>query len=77
MSGNFYEDVDQLAESLIDGGQEELGEEIRLAVETGSTGSEIMMRLRKVFQGALENAPLGDDDRARMTTLLDGVNRVL
>ena len=77
MSGNFYSDVDKLAQSLIDGGQAQVGEEIREAVEAGSTGSEIMMRLRKAFQDALRDAPLGDDDRASMTTLLDGINKVL
>lgn len=77
MAGTFYSDVDQLAQSLIDGGQSALGEEIREAVEAGSTGSEIMMRLRKAFTDALRDAPLGDADRARMTTLLEGVNKVL
>ena len=77
MSGDFYKDVEELCKLLIEGGQQQLGEEIRLAVEAGSTGSEIMMRLRKHFGDALGDPELPEEMRARITTLLEAVNRVI
>ncbi|GEM_PF-4906321 len=77
MPGDFYSDVDRLAQALVEGGQAGLGHEIRLAVEAGSTGSEILMRLRHVFQVALRERPLPDDERSRMTALLEDIDRAL
>jgi hypothetical protein len=77
VSSNFYRDVEDLSNLLVERGYASLGDEIRLAVEASSTGTEIMMRLRKLFEDALDDTSLPDDIRARITPLLEGVNRVL
>jgi len=77
MSSNFYDDVRGLADELIASGNELLGEEIKLAVDASSTSSEILMRLRKTFEDALEQGELRGEQRERITRALEAVNRVL
>lgn len=77
MPDNYYDDLRALADGLIAHGYEALGEEVKRAVETGSTSSEILMRLRVAFTDALEREALSGELRSQVACHLEAANRVL
>jgi hypothetical protein len=73
----FYQRAKSFANELRHGGHPELAEGITDAIETGSTGSEILMRLRMVLSGALTEAKLNPHERQTVHQLLAEIERVL
>jgi hypothetical protein len=69
--------VGNFANELRERGHDKLADRITDAVETGSTGSEILMHLRMVLREALDDATITDADQRTARGLLADIERVL
>ena len=76
-SRSFYEQVGDFANALRERGHGEFAGRITDAVETGCTGSEVLMHLRTVLRAVLGDATITKPDQQTARGLLTDIERVL
>ncbi len=77
MARDYYAEARAICEELQAAGREDLAEDLREALESGSTATEILMGLRWNLEKALaEESDLGET-KEKMRLLKQGLDRVL
>lgn len=74
---DYYAAASELISGLKADGYEADASKLQMAIEDGSTGTEILMALRFHLSGVIRRVPLSVELRARASNLLTELNDVL
>jgi hypothetical protein len=75
---DYLNEAFEISNQLLAQGHKQEAEEVNLVVSSASTGTEIVMGLRKVFSMLLRSGiPIDDLTKARISKAIDGLDELL